>query len=37
MSALTISRPEETEYPPYYGRYISLVSDGDIVAALDAQ
>ncbi len=37
MSTITINRPEETEYLPYYGRYISLVPDGDIVAALSAQ
>jgi hypothetical protein len=37
MSAFMINRPEETEYPPYYGRYISLVPEGDIVAVLSAQ
>jgi hypothetical protein len=33
----TINRPDETEYQSYYGRYISLVPDGDIVAALAGQ
>jgi uncharacterized damage-inducible protein DinB len=37
MSTFTIGKPEETEYLPYYGRYVSLVQDGDILAALGAQ
>jgi hypothetical protein len=37
MTDSTISKPDETEYLPYYGKYISLVPDGDIVAALEGQ
>ncbi len=32
-----VSKPEETEYLPYYGKYVSLVQDGDILDALDKQ
>lgn len=31
------TRPVEGEYAPYYGRYISLVPDGDIVGTLEQQ
>lgn len=37
MRHLTISRPDETEYQPYYGRYIALVPAEDIVTTLRAQ
>lgn len=37
MTNLTIAKPDETEYLPYYGRYISLVPDGDILALLSKQ
>jgi len=30
-------KPEESEYLPYYGRYIALVSAGDVVSTLEAQ
>ncbi|MGH9972236.1 MAG: DinB family protein [Pyrinomonadaceae bacterium] len=30
-------KPESTEYLPYYGRYISLVSEGDILTVLSKQ
>lgn len=30
-------RPEKSEYAPYYGRYIDLVSETDIVPALEGQ
>jgi hypothetical protein len=30
-------KPEAPEYLPYYGRYIALVRDGDIVATLERQ
>jgi hypothetical protein len=33
----TMSRPEKTEYDPYYEVYVSLVPDGDIVDILDRQ
>jgi uncharacterized damage-inducible protein DinB len=32
-----IARPQSTEYIPYYGKYISLVPDGDLVDTLRAQ
>jgi uncharacterized damage-inducible protein DinB len=31
------TRPDSTEYAPYYGKYVSLVPDGDIIANLEAQ
>lgn len=31
------TRPAGSEYAPYYGKYISKVSDGDIIAALERQ
>jgi len=34
---LTIARPQPGEYPPYYERYISLVSGEDILNTLDEQ
>jgi hypothetical protein len=32
-----ISRPAPTEYAPYYGRYIDLVPEGDILTFLSGQ
>jgi hypothetical protein len=37
VTNLTIDKPEESEYLPYYGRYISLVPDGEILALLSNQ
>jgi hypothetical protein len=37
MTNLTIAKPDETEYLPAYGRYISLVPEGDILAVLGQQ
>ncbi len=37
MTTLTSTRPEATEYQSYFGRYVSLVPEGDIVAQLEAQ
>ena len=37
MTQLTIGRPEETEYMSYFGKYVSLVPDGDIVTVLREQ
>ena len=39
MSAnhFVVARPEANEYAPYYGRYISLVSEPDVLAALREQ
>src|SRR5215468_8912290 len=31
------TRPESTEYAPYYEQYIRLVPDGDIISILDSQ
>ncbi len=36
-SFLVISRPEPSEYAPYYSRYISLVPENDILTTLDSQ
>jgi hypothetical protein len=32
-----MTKPDTTEYAPYYGKYVSLVPDGDIVATLEKQ
>jgi uncharacterized damage-inducible protein DinB len=37
MPNATIERPGDDEYLGYYGRYISLVPEGDILATLAAQ
>ncbi|HYO98810.1 MAG TPA: DinB family protein [Pyrinomonadaceae bacterium] len=37
MANLKIDRPDDTEYLSYYGKYVSLVADGDILSALGAQ
>jgi len=37
MNSLAISPPQSNEYAPYYGKYISLVAGGDILAALETQ
>ena len=37
MKSFTVGKPEETEYLPYYGKYISLVGDTDILDVLGAQ
>lgn len=37
MANFMISRPATGEYDPYYGRYISLVPDGDLIQLLLAQ
>lgn len=34
---IALNRPDETEYLSYYGRYISLVPDGDILSVLSRQ
>ena len=36
-SALVITRPQPDEYAPYYGKYIALVQNEDILTALDRQ
>lgn len=37
MGAGTITRPPPGEYAPYYGRYIDLVPDGDVLDLLRRQ
>ncbi len=37
MTNAAIGKPNDTEYLPYYGRYISLVPDGDLLAILGRQ
>lgn len=37
MTKSIITRPDTNEYAPYYEKYISLVSDGDILAILNQQ
>ena len=36
-AALSIARPEPSEYAPYYERYISLISGSDILGTLESQ
>ncbi|HKP86408.1 MAG TPA: DinB family protein [Blastocatellia bacterium] len=37
MSSSLITRPSDAEYAPYYGRYIGLVPEGDIIRTLGQQ
>uniref|UniRef100_Q027H9 DinB-like domain-containing protein n=1 Tax=Solibacter usitatus (strain Ellin6076) TaxID=234267 RepID=Q027H9_SOLUE len=37
MPDLLISKPDQSEHAPYYGRYIDMVPDGDILGTLAAQ
>ena len=34
---LVVGRPEPGEYAPYYGKYVSLVPEGDILVTLERQ
>lgn len=34
---VVIGRPDSSEYAPYYGKYVSLVPEGDILATLERQ
>jgi uncharacterized damage-inducible protein DinB len=34
---VTATPPDTTEYAPYYGKYLSLVPEGDVVATLSRQ
>ena len=36
-SVAVSSRPGPDEYAPYYGKYVSLIPEDDIVAALEKQ
>lgn len=37
MNNPTITKPEASEYAPYYGAYISLVEGNDLISALEKQ
>ena len=37
MTEPTTNRPDATEYDPYYGKYVTLVPAGDVVAVLCSQ
>ncbi len=37
MTYVNPGRPADSEYSPFYGTYIRLVSDGDIVGLIDTQ
>jgi uncharacterized damage-inducible protein DinB len=37
MPNLLIAKPDASEYAPYYGRYLDLVPDGDILGTLASQ
>ena len=37
MPDLLIDKPDVSEYAPYYGRYVDLVADGDILGTLAGQ
>src|ERR1017187_7178757 len=37
MPDLLIAKPEPSEHAPYYGRYVELVADGDILGTLPRQ
>ena len=37
MSNAVTARPEVNEYAPYYGKYVSLVGEGNIVEILEQQ
>jgi uncharacterized damage-inducible protein DinB len=37
MQSVTATQPEANEYAPYYGKYIELVPEGDVVATLSRQ
>jgi hypothetical protein len=37
MTELNISRPDATEYAPYYDKYVSLVANSDILTSLSQQ
>lgn len=36
-AAMTVAPPESTEFAPYYGKYISLVTGADILQTLEKQ
>ena len=36
MTTIRATRPDATEFAPYYGRYVDKPGDGDIVATLES-
>lgn len=37
MRTLTANAPHSSEYAPYYGKYVVLVADGDVLSTLSSQ
>jgi len=37
MPHAILSRPDATEYAPYYGKYISLIPEGDLIKIMNEQ
>lgn len=37
MSAASATRPDANEYAPYYEKYVSLISESDIISVLESQ
>jgi len=37
MATLTVTRPEAAEHHPYYGKYIALVTEDDVLRGLESQ
>ncbi len=37
MSHAILTRPDATEYAPYYGKYISLIPEGDLIKIMNEQ
>lgn len=37
MALINIAKPAETEYPPYFGKYIEKVNEGNILETLSEQ
>jgi uncharacterized damage-inducible protein DinB len=37
MSSAAATQPQTTEYNPYYGKYLSLVPEGDVISTLSRQ
>jgi hypothetical protein len=37
ITTASASKPEKSEFLPYYGKYIALVPDGDVVSTLSTQ
>ncbi len=37
MPPVRETKPDQSEFLPYYGKYIALVRDGDVISTLEAQ